>query len=46
MDCKIVSVYHAIPREDIERVDFDQDRQSRVSVSFRNNGIESTSANV
>lgn len=41
-----VSVYHAVPREETETVDFDQDGRSRVAVSFRMNGVESTSADV
>lgn len=41
-----VLVYHAVPREETETVDFDQDGRSRVAVSFRMNGVESTSADV
>ncbi|CAH1732158.1 prostatic acid phosphatase isoform X1 [Aphis gossypii] len=39
-------LYHAVPREETETVDFDQDGRSRVAVSFRMNGVESTSADV
>lgn len=46
LDDSNVSVYHAVPREETETVDFDQDGRSRVAVSFRMNGVESTSADV
>jgi len=39
-------VYHAVPREETETVDLDQDGRSRVAISFRMNGFESTSADV
>lgn len=39
-------LYHAVPREETETVDYDQDGRSRVAVSFRMNGVESTSADV
>lgn len=46
LDDTNVSVYHAVPREETETVDFDQDGRSRVAVSFRMNGVETTSADV